>query len=59
MNKLALAGILHTYAMNIAACGDNKEQVIKIIKRVKEELNIAEIRREWEPTNEQNRRKVV
>ena len=45
MNKLDLSGILHTYAMNIAACGNDKEQVIKIIKRLKEELNIAEIRR--------------
>ena len=58
MNKLDLAGILHTYAMNIAVCGDNKEQVIKIIKRLKEELNIAEIKKGWEQTNEQARKKV-
>ena len=58
MNKLDLAGILHTYAMNIAACGDNKEQVIKIIKRLKEELNIKEIRKELKQRNEQARKKV-
>ena len=58
MNKLDLAGILHTYAMNIAACGDDKEQVIKITKRLKEELNIAEIRRKWKSANEQARKKV-
>ena len=33
MNKLDLAGILNTYAMNIAACGDDKEQVIKKFKK--------------------------
>ena len=58
MNKLDLAGILHTYAMNIAACGDDKKQVISIIKRLKEELNIKEIRKELKQRNEQARKKV-
>ena len=58
MNKLDLAGTLQAYAMRLTACGDDKEQVIKIIKRLKEELNIAEIRRKWEPANEQARKKV-
>ena len=45
MSNLDLVGILQTYALKIAHC-DNDERIIKIIKDLKEELNIKRIRKE-------------
>ncbi len=58
MNKLDLAGTLQAYAMRLTSCSDDKEKIISIIKRLKEELNIKEIRKELKSTNEQTRKKV-
>ena len=47
MTKLDLAGILQTYALKISKA-NSKNKTIEIIKRLKEELNIKRIRKEYE-----------
>lgn len=45
MKKLDLVGILQTYALKIASC-DNPERIIKIIKELKQEMNIKQLRKD-------------
>lgn len=47
MINLDVAGLLQTYAYKVAKCED-KETIIKIIKKLKEELNITKLRKELE-----------
>ena len=44
-NKLDIVGVLRTAADKITLC-KNKETIIKIIKDLKKDLNIKEIRQE-------------
>lgn len=47
MIKLDLVGTLQTYALKVSSC-NNKEKIIKVIKELKEELNIKYLRKELE-----------
>ena len=45
MTKLDVVGTLQTYALKVESCY-NKEKIIKVIKELKEELNIKYLRKE-------------
>ena len=47
MSRLDIVGILQTYALRVATC-HKKEKIIKIIKELKKEFNIKELRKELE-----------
>ena len=47
MTKLDLVGTLQTYALKVASV-NKKEKIIEMIKDLKKELNIKELRKELE-----------
>lgn len=44
MSRLDLVGTLQTYALRVASC-HKKEKIIEIIKELKKEFNIKELRK--------------